>query len=83
MENSELPEQQARPGIEPGTFCLPVFESRTPLPLERPRMDSLTSMPYSGFEPIYEEVHQVCLETVPQISYSPQLTLHSLHKETL
>ena len=32
---------------------------------------------------ITEEVHQVCLETVSQISSSPQLMFHSFRKETL
>ena len=44
-ENSERLGRQARPGIEPGTSRLPVFERRTTQPLEGPRTDSLTSMP--------------------------------------
>ena len=50
-ENSERPGRQARPGIEPGTSRLPVFERRITQPLVRPRTDSLTSMLYLTFEP--------------------------------
>ena len=50
-ENSERLGQQARPGIEPGTSCLLIFERRTTLPLVGPRTDRLPSMPYPGFEP--------------------------------
>ena len=51
MENSERLSRQARPGIEHGTSYQPVLENRTVLPLVGPRTDSLTSMPYLGFEP--------------------------------
>ena len=50
-ENSERLGGQARPQIEPGTSHLPVFESRTALPLLGPRTDSLTSIPNPKFEP--------------------------------
>ena len=50
MENFERLGQQARPGFEPGIFRLPVLERRTTYPLVGPRMGSLTSMPYPGFE---------------------------------
>ena len=49
-ENSDRIERQAQQGIEPGTFRLPVFECRTTQPLVD-KADSLTSMPYPGFEP--------------------------------
>ena len=51
MQNSERLGPQARPGIEYGTFPLPVFECRTAQPLVEPRTDSLTSMPYPEFDP--------------------------------
>ena len=50
-ENFEQLGRQARPEIEPGTSRLLVLECRTAQPLVEPRMDSLTSMPYLGFEP--------------------------------
>ena len=51
MEISEWLGRQARRGIEPGTFRLPVSECRTAQPLVGPRTENLTPMPYPGFEP--------------------------------
>ena len=51
IENFERLGRQARPRIEPDTSRLPVYESCTTLPLVGPRTNSLTSMPYPGFEP--------------------------------
>ena len=50
-ESSERLSRQPRPWIEPGTSNLPVLEHRIAQPLVGPRTDSLTSMPYPGFEP--------------------------------
>ena len=50
-ENSEQLGRQARPKIEPGTSRLPNFQRRAAQPLVRTKTDSLTSIPYPGFEP--------------------------------
>ena len=50
-ENSERLGRQARPGVEPGTSRLPIFERKTAQLLVGPRTYSLTSMLYPGIEP--------------------------------